>query len=226
MSRGDWGSVAATLILAGVAYFIGGARAAFAAIVIGLSIGAILHFTKKKESKAAEEQGDNSTKRTKSTAFPEDVRQSQAIGKPDIQSRFTFEKNEARIEVMNRGTIADVWAPLKPEGMLRRFTTADVFARWTHTDAVKTRIAKGQTCQLRLASFDVDYRTLSGQWRIYWTTDNGPLDDRPMYSTLLGNKDVQTPDVHLHLNIVSDPDCASGIKKHHVVLHTSSAEEV
>lgn len=47
-----------------------------------------------------------------------------------------------------------------------------------------------------------------------------------MYSTILGNKDVQTPDVRLYVSIVTDPDCVSGIKKHHIVLHTLEAKEV
>jgi hypothetical protein len=38
MSRGDWGSVAATLVVAGLAYYIGGAKVAVAAIVAGVII--------------------------------------------------------------------------------------------------------------------------------------------------------------------------------------------
>jgi hypothetical protein len=51
MSRGDGWSVAATLIAGGIAYFVGGAKAAIACIVAGVLIGLFLHFSKPKEAK-------------------------------------------------------------------------------------------------------------------------------------------------------------------------------
>jgi len=51
MSRGDGWSVAATLVIAGIAYFIGGAKAAIGAIVVGVLIGLYLHLTKGKHGK-------------------------------------------------------------------------------------------------------------------------------------------------------------------------------
>jgi hypothetical protein len=71
-----------------------------------------------------------------------ETKQIEAASKPDIQSRFVYPHNEAVLELTNPGIVADVWAPLALEGMLRR-QPADVFARWTHTGSVKTRIAKG-----------------------------------------------------------------------------------
>jgi len=56
MSRGDWWSVSATLVAGGIAYFIGGAKAAIGCIVVGLAIAVILHFTGRKKEK--EKEGD------------------------------------------------------------------------------------------------------------------------------------------------------------------------
>jgi len=46
MSRGDWWTVAVTLVLAGASYFIGGAKIAVAALVVGFGIGLYLHLTR------------------------------------------------------------------------------------------------------------------------------------------------------------------------------------
>lgn len=46
MSRGDWYSVAATLLVGGAAYFIGGAWAAAVCIFLGMAIVIVLHFTR------------------------------------------------------------------------------------------------------------------------------------------------------------------------------------
>jgi hypothetical protein len=146
--------------------------------------------------------------------------------KPDIHSRFVYEKNEAFLEVTNSGPGAEIWVPMKIEGMMQRGNLDNVFARWTHTNSVKTKIAKDQTCRLKIASLDIDHQALMGRWIVYWTTEKGPLEDRPIYSMLLGNADVQTPDIHIFVDVVSDPDNISGIKKHHVALHTRKAEEV
>jgi hypothetical protein len=143
--------------------------------------------------------------------------------RPDIQSRFIFEKTDAVLEVTNTGPGADVWAPMRIEGMMKR-KLGDAFARWTHTEFVKTRIAKGQTCRLRIAFFEVN--NLLGQWVVYSTTESGPAEDRPISSVLLGNSNTQTQDIHIYVDLVSDPDTASGIKSHHIVLHSRHAEAI
>jgi hypothetical protein len=148
------------------------------------------------------------------------------IAKPDIRSLFLYEKGEAIIEVTNSGPVADVWAPMRVEGMMRK-KPGDAFAWWTHTDLVKTRIAKGQTCRLRIAHFEVNYQNNAlAQWIVYSTSEAGAGEDRPMYSVPLGVPEVQSPDIHIYVNVVSDPDNASGIKKHHIVLHSREAEEI
>lgn len=45
MQRGDWWSVVATLFIGGIAYFIGGSKAAWGAIAAAIIIALILHFT-------------------------------------------------------------------------------------------------------------------------------------------------------------------------------------
>lgn len=46
MSRGDGWSVAATLIATGIGYFVGGPKAAWGCLIVGLLIALILHFTR------------------------------------------------------------------------------------------------------------------------------------------------------------------------------------
>jgi hypothetical protein len=54
MSRSDWWSIAVTLVLSGLAYFIGAPRLSIAALVVGLGIGIYLHkFPEKHEEKVS-----------------------------------------------------------------------------------------------------------------------------------------------------------------------------
>lgn len=54
MSRSDWWSIAVTLFLAGLTYFIGAPRLSIAALIVGLGIGIYLHkFREKREEKAS-----------------------------------------------------------------------------------------------------------------------------------------------------------------------------
>lgn len=47
MSRGDWWSVAVTLVLAGGTYFVGEKLIAALALILGTAIGLYLHFKEK-----------------------------------------------------------------------------------------------------------------------------------------------------------------------------------
>ena len=65
MSRGDWVTTAATLIVAGIAYFAGGpwgSRLAWACIGIGVAIFLILHFRGTKEHPLQSESGGSKIK--------------------------------------------------------------------------------------------------------------------------------------------------------------------
>ncbi len=146
--------------------------------------------------------------------------------KPNIQSLFSYDKNGAFINVTNSGQVADVWAPMRVEGMMRK-KPGDAFARWTHTDSIKTRITKGQTCRLQIAYFQVEYyNNCIAKWIVYSTNETGAGEDSPMSSVQLGNPETQTSDIHIYVDVVSDPDNASGIKKHHIALHSREAEEI
>lgn len=50
MSRGDLWSVAVTLIVTGIGYFVGGPKAAYGCLIVGFAIALILHFTRGHEA--------------------------------------------------------------------------------------------------------------------------------------------------------------------------------
>lgn len=51
MSREDWWSVAATLIVSGIGYFVGGEKTAYGCLIVGFIIAIILHLTRSKKEK-------------------------------------------------------------------------------------------------------------------------------------------------------------------------------
>lgn len=146
--------------------------------------------------------------------------------KPDIAYKFLYEGMDAYLSVTNMGKIADVWAHLRVEGAMRGGVGS--FARWDHASSYKARVAKGETHNLLLAKLTLgDARNLVSRWRVHYATQDGVGMQEAFYSsTLLSTTDGQAPDIHLHVEIFSDPDCISVPKQCHVVLHSNRAEEL
>lgn len=122
MSRGDWWSVAATLIIGGIAYFIGGAKAACVAIVIGIGIALVLHFTRPKRIEHQEK-------------FPErgDYYHSTSSSRTNPDGSMTFEARGAR-QIDQR---PQLWEALggKFKGLVRE--PVPIWGEWIYTFETK-----------------------------------------------------------------------------------------
>jgi hypothetical protein len=149
--------------------------------------------------------------------------QNELAQKPNIEGQFDYNKREATLAVTNTGTIADVWAAIRVDGAVtgRR---VDIFAKWGHSNTVKARIAKGETCRLLLAILDGDTRIAN--WKIPYVLDTGVGITQAYYSSLLSGTEAQADDLHLHVNLFTDPDRERLTNEFHIVLHARSAEQV
>jgi hypothetical protein len=95
----------------------------------------------------------------------------------------------------------------------------ELFCRWTHTDSIRTKIARGQTCRILLARMETEPRMLSFHWVIETVTEKGP-DKIPAEYSSLGSTTPLTyaPDIILTGSIFRDPE-SDGPQTFRVVLH-------
>lgn len=145
--------------------------------------------------------------------------------KPNLKCVCEYKGQEAVVTVTNVGAIGDVWASLNIDGAVHG-RTRDIFARWAHTDSVRARVAKGQTCRLVLAILRIgDIRMPLVTWQIPFSTEgNGAGISEAVSSSLLIGNDGQAADIHIYITLLSEPDSECGAMNFHAVLHSKRAE--
>jgi len=141
----------------------------------------------------------------------------------DIAYEFHYDGRQAILSVTNHGKIADVWASLKIDGLVQG-ASMGMFARWVNTDEKTIKLAKSEMGTLILAT-----RRLSSenaylsQWETYRSGDPLHAVMPAVYTNVIGNESA-TPDIHLYINLFSDPDGETLPKECHVVLRSGTAE--
>jgi hypothetical protein len=148
------------------------------------------------------------------------------LSKPIIEYQVVADRTEVCLVVKNSGTIADVWASLRIVGFVSGERDG-IFGRWTHTNSYKTRIAKGQSCKLLLATRKSDSNFVTVKWSIPYAEEQGVGGvTESFYSSMIGNKDAQADDIHIYAHLFADPDCVQETKECHVVLHALESENL
>jgi hypothetical protein len=92
MSRSDFWSIAATLIVAGVAYFVGGQKTAYGCIALGVLIVLYLLLTHKKSEPASA----SSTANAQATASPQITANPQLTANPKVSTHIHLPGSERR----------------------------------------------------------------------------------------------------------------------------------
>jgi hypothetical protein len=144
--------------------------------------------------------------------------------KPFAKIRFAYEIGDhaAYLYIKNDGIIGDFFAQLRVSG-----ERADVHARWAHTNDVRTRIPTGIERKLLLAKLHYSRElTPFSQWEIFYTSDSAIGSHMATYSSMVGNRDAQAPDINLEVVVASDPDMRGGVQSRKIVLHSNRAEEL
>jgi len=142
--------------------------------------------------------------------------------KPKIEYQFSYEGQQAAMSVKNNGAIAEVWASLRIQGMVR--SGAGPFARWAHSSSFKTKIAKGETHDLLLAGLRIQNGSIS-TWVVFFATEANVGMTEALQSSLVQTRDDgQADDIDLYIKLFSDPACVELPKEWHVILHSHAAE--
>lgn len=132
----------------------------------------------------------------------------------------------ASLEVTNRGEAAKYCATLAIAGPMKSMRTSDLFCQWSHTQAVESRIAKGQTCRLIIADRVPDAVGMAGfsHWVIHAIADGHAVDLPSMYhSTPFSDPPTVADDITVDVVLIADPDFLNGVERHRVVLHAFKA---
>jgi hypothetical protein len=101
-----------------------------------------------------------------------------------------------------------------------------IFAKWEHTDAVRSWIAKGQTCRLQIAR--MDSKALCNQWVILAVLSGGNVTAIPaIYSSCAVSEPiVRAPDILVSGQIIAEPDLENGVQQFSIVLRAFDAISV
>jgi hypothetical protein len=146
---------------------------------------------------------------------------------PSAHIRFEFDRNlqKVRLHVTNHGGEAEFSAPMAIDGALSTPLDREVFASWEHTSHVSTRITRGQTRVLHLATLDATSFPFA-QWHVRVTSPGrGASDAAAMHTSVVGGLlDTQAPRMLLHVSLVSTPGAAGEVPSRTIALDPFSAE--
>ena len=82
--------------------------------------------------------------------------------------------------------------------------TTELFCRWAHTDAVRTKVARGQACRILSARMETEPRMLTFHWVIETTTQKDD-DTGDLFQLWVNRTTLYEPDIVLTGSIFRDP---------------------
>jgi hypothetical protein len=125
-----------------------------------------------------------------------------------------------KIAVTNRGEGADFYAPLEiGEGI--QGATKGLFAKWAHTDTIRTWIAKGETCHLELARLDMNQSF--ARWKVLAVASDHNVKELAAYYSSTFIQLNKAPDVIISGSVISKPDAENGIQPFNITLEAFRA---
>lgn len=200
-------------------HLIGG-RAGDAILWLGLFFGAVLLVM------ACLSNSENSYPVPTIGSFLAAAANSAAFALPEIPKPLARLKADAEfIDVTNEGAGAYFYAPIQIDGLVK-VQKSGIFAKWEHTNSVRSWIAKGQTCRLKLAR--MDYKGACNQWVILAVlSDDNNLEIPAFYSSCAVSKPIiEAPDIVVTGQVIAEPDLENGIQQFGVSLRAFDAISV
>ena len=131
---------------------------------------------------------------------------------------FAYENNRLRLLIANSSPRADFYGVFRISPMI----SADgrLNCRWSHTDAVRARLARGETADIFLAELKWQFvgNSSTARWEIHATSDLGPRTITALSSSMATPEVHRADDVVLSGHIFTDPETADGPVPFRVVL--------
>jgi hypothetical protein len=121
----------------------------------------------------------------------------------------SYEHNDLFLCVLNTGPAADFYATIRvPEGV--RGLTGSEFARWTHTNTVKTQIPRGGQFRAKLAH--LEWRDGMAQWHVLGVSEAaGVVEAQAHYSSCVVSEPlIKAPDLIVSGDVFAEPDLREG----------------
>jgi hypothetical protein len=134
--------------------------------------------------------------------------------------RFDQNNNQLRLLVLNSGPQADFYGVFNVPSTISANRPSRLNCRWSHTEAVRMRLARGETAEIFLAELKWQFvgNTSTASWEIYATSESGPR------TITAPNASMATPEIHraddivLSGQIFTDPETRDGPLPFRVVL--------
>jgi hypothetical protein len=125
-----------------------------------------------------------------------------------------------KVAVTNQGEGAEFYARLEiGEGILG--ATDGLFAKWAHTDTIRTWIAKGETCHLELARLDTNQSF--ARWKVLAVASDHHVRELDAHYSSSFIPLTKAPDVSISGSVISKPDAENGIQPFKMTLEAFRA---
>jgi hypothetical protein len=133
---------------------------------------------------------------------------------------------QARLLILNPGPQADFYAVFDISGMVSGERTSRLYCKWSHTDAVRMKLARGETGEIFLAQlkWEIDKTMSTATWEIYATSESGPRTIKAIHSSMAQPQVHRAADILIRGKIFADPESPQGALPFAVVLTAFGAQ--
>jgi hypothetical protein len=138
--------------------------------------------------------------------------------------RYDNRRNQLYLLVANQGPQSEFYGVFDIVGAVQTDRQTRLFCNWSHTSAIRTKIARGEACEIFLAELKWDNLKMStARWEIYTATEDGPRTIAAIYSSMASPQIHRAEDIVLRGQIFADPDLPHGPMSFRVVLKAFGA---
>lgn len=127
---------------------------------------------------------------------------------------------QVHLLVSNQDPQAEFYGIFDIAGPVSADRQSRLFCKWAHTASVRTKIARGQTCEIFLAElkWDTQGSASTARWEIYAVSESGPRTITPLHSSMALPEVHPAEDIVLTGRIFADPDLPLGPLPFRVIL--------
>ena len=134
--------------------------------------------------------------------------------------KYDKSSNQVQLLILNPGPQADFYGVFYISGEVSKSRSSRLNCKWSHTDTIRTKLARGETGEIFLAELKWDNsRTMStATWEIYATSDSGARTIKAAQSSMAIPQVHRSSDILLSGQVFADPDLPDGPIPFRVVL--------
>jgi hypothetical protein len=171
-----------------------------------------------REHAAALERHTSQLRRDSMERFSRSLLPKDTEPKPRAILRWEYKNSILSIVATNQGVLGEFYGIFDVDGFVKAKRQTELFCKWSHSDSVRTKIAKGDSRRIDLAELKFDGMTHT--WEIFTSSETEPPTAIPAsYSSVAISTTVtKAPDIMIRGRLVAEPDSANGVQPFRFVL--------